>query len=275
MSKHKIIPLEKKIFIGAISFCVLMMLMIAYASWQYGITVPGCVKDLKPFTVGSLTKKSDLHYELHVVAKMWSFDPARIEVPTGSTLDIFLSSVDVNHGFHIDGTNVNLMAVPGAVNYAQITLTKPGDYNIVCHEYCGTAHHMMHAILHVGEGGGANIANQSAESISEAQTKNTSSPNLDPALVERGKKVYQEKICASCHTLNGEKSIGPTFKGLYGSQVAMSDDSVVTADDAYIIESIKLPQAKIVKGYESVPMPPLPVGDEDIKALIELIKSVR
>jgi cytochrome c oxidase subunit 2 len=72
-----------------------------------------------------------------------------VEVPVGATLDLYLTSEDVLHGFQIRGTNVNLMAVPGTVNYARVTFDEPGEYQIVCHEFCGVDHHMMAASINV------------------------------------------------------------------------------------------------------------------------------
>jgi len=82
---------------------------------------------------------------------MWAFEPATIEIPAGSTLDIYLTSLDVVHGFEVLGTNLNLMAVPGAVNNLQLTLNTPGEYRIICHEYCGIMHQNMSGLIKVTE----------------------------------------------------------------------------------------------------------------------------
>jgi cytochrome c oxidase subunit 2 len=279
VSSNKIVPLEKKVFLMAFLFCLMLLAFIAIATFKFGISLPGCVKDVKPFKEGSLTKTSHEHYELHSVAKMWAFDPRDISLPKGSTLDIFLSSLDVNHGFHIAGTNVNLMAVPGTVNYAQVTFNKVGDYPIVCHEYCGVAHESMNAMIHVVEEGDARLTPLVSNDVQNNPPQNN--PLQQPALADskedplaRAKKVFQDKGCFACHSLTGETMVGPTFKGLYQSMVTMDDGSQVLADDAYITQSIKEPQKNNVKGYQNV-MPPLPVSEEEVKLLIELIKSVR
>lgn len=99
---------------------------------------------------------------------------------------------------------------------------------------------------------------------------------LSPA--ERGKLIYQAKACIGCHSLDGSQVVGPSFKGLYGRQSQMDDGAVVTADDAYIKESILNSQAKIVKGYpKPSPMPPYAgqLSDQDIADVIEFIKTVK
>jgi len=54
-----------------------------------------------------------------------------------------LTSVDVIHGFKIQGTTVNRMVIPGQVTRARYTFNRPGTYLFVCHEYCGINHHNM------------------------------------------------------------------------------------------------------------------------------------
>lgn len=66
---------------------------------------------------------------------------------------------------------------------------------------------------------------------------------------ERGKVVAKEQGCISCHTADGAKNIGPTWKDLAGSKVKLDDGTTVTADDDYLRQSILQPKAKIVKGY--------------------------
>jgi cytochrome c551/c552 len=73
------------------------------------------------------------------------------------------------------------------------------------------------------------------------------STSTDP--VVRGKALAQQLGCVGCHTADGNTAAGPTWKGLAGSQVKLITGSTVTADDAYLRESIVNPDAKIVEGY--------------------------
>ena len=51
------------------------------------------------------------------------------------------------HGFKLEGTNVNMMVIPGQVSSLTYRFDTPGEYNWVCHEYCGTGHagHVRHS----------------------------------------------------------------------------------------------------------------------------------
>ena len=79
--------------------------------------------------------------------------------------------------------------------------------------------------------------------------------------------------CERCHTLDGSVLVGPSWKGIYGSTEELEDGSSVTVDADYITESIKEPNAKVVKGFMPGLMPILPVTDNEIKNLIEFIRA--
>jgi len=51
----------------------------------------------------------------------------------------------VIHGFDIVGTRINMMAIPGQISRNSYTFREPGEHLLICHEYCGAAHHTMFA----------------------------------------------------------------------------------------------------------------------------------
>ena len=134
---------EKRVLVTALLFSAAMLALIGWAAVRLGISVPGCVTNVKPFSEGELIQLAPGRYEAHVVSKMFSFKPSPLKVPRGATVDFYLTSADVVHGFYIDGTDVNLMSIPNAVNYAQARFDKPGRYPIICHEFCGLSHQDM------------------------------------------------------------------------------------------------------------------------------------
>lgn len=81
------------------------------------------------------------------IAMMFAFQPAEIHVPAGKPVTFRLTSADVTHGFHIVGTNGNTMVIPGYISQFTMVFRTPGEYLIVCNEYCGLSHHMMSAKL--------------------------------------------------------------------------------------------------------------------------------
>ncbi|ADC90202.1 cytochrome c oxidase subunit II [Thermocrinis albus DSM 14484] len=134
---------ERTALFTAVTFLGIFFGLLVYAAKGMNVDVPTCITDVKPFTEGKVIQHAPNRYEIHYLARMWYFEPSDVEIPAGSTVDIYLTSADVIHGFHIDGTNVNLMAIPGTVAYARVKFDKPGVYHIVCHEYCGIGHQDM------------------------------------------------------------------------------------------------------------------------------------
>lgn len=131
------------LFIGVIMLS-LFFFAVLISSKVLGEDVPECITPDQIFTEGELVEiEPGELYQLKYVAKMWAFEPAEVTIPVGSDVDIYLAAQDVVHGFYLRGTNVNMMAVPGALNKKSMHFSKPGVYPIYCHEYCGTGHQFM------------------------------------------------------------------------------------------------------------------------------------
>ena len=92
--------------------------------------------------------------------------------------------------------------------------------------------------------------------------------------IEKGMQLAQSNGCLSCHSVTGEKIVGPSWKGLYGSPQELEAGATVTADEAYLKESIVNPGAKIVKGFPNVMPPYKTLNDEQLDAIIAYIKSL-
>lgn len=91
---------------------------------------------------------------------------------------------------------------------------------------------------------------------------------------EAGQNIAVLKGCTSCHSVDDQTKIAPPWRGLYGSEIELNDGTKITVDDSYLIESIKEPNAKIVKGFTRGAMPPISLTETEIDALIAYIKSV-
>jgi len=246
--------IERRIAIAAASFVLALTLLIGLSVKLFGIALPTCLTDVRPFREGRVIEQAPKRYEIHYVAKMWKFDPPSISIPPGSTADIYLSTADVTHGVQIVGTNFNLMAVPGAVNYGRVRFERAGDYLVVCNEYCGVAHHNMAGVIHV--------------------TENAVAPPPPAQPVLGGRELLDKYGCTACHSIDGSAQIGPTLKGLYGSRRVLANGIVVVADEAYIRESIEKPELKVVKGFEPN-MPVMSLSPAEEQAVIDFIKTLK
>jgi cytochrome c oxidase subunit 2 len=127
---------------------------IVVAGVANGIQVPSAYERVDPSTLGEagspwaepgLRELAPGKYEAYILAQIWSFVPNEIRIPAGSEVTFYVTSRDVQHGFKIVDTNINLMVLPGQVGKLKATFDEPGVYNVICHEYCGTLHHTMYA----------------------------------------------------------------------------------------------------------------------------------
>jgi cytochrome c2 len=98
--------------------------------------------------------------------------------------------------------------------------------------------------------GAAVIAQASAATAAPSPVKATPA---DP--VTLGARLVKDNGCTACHATNDKRLVGPGWGGLYNSKVSLADGSTVTADDAYLRESILEPNARIVAGYPASVMP--------------------
>ncbi len=221
-------------------------------------------------------------YEINVIGQQWSWTVQYAEgktlmnemyVPRGRPVRVIMTSKDVTHDFFIPAFRVKQDAVPGQYTNLRFTANKTGDYDIFCAQYCGGAHSGMIGIVHVVE---PDDFQKWLDGMYRAPVAAAGAAAPTMTLAERGHGLYQSKTCVTCHTIDGSRLIGPTFKGLYGSKVELNDGQTVVADENYLRESIVAPMAKIVKGYPpQMPMFTGLVSDEDINALIAYIKTLK
>jgi mono/diheme cytochrome c family protein len=98
-----------------------------------------------------------------------------------------------------------------------------------------------------------------------------------PALVARGKALVENYSCQACHTLNGTQSTGPTWKGIAGKRVRLTNGKTVTRTDGYLLLAILQPDAETVRGYSGGVMTTA-IGDVGLvqaKAITAYLKTVK
>jgi cytochrome c oxidase subunit 2 len=189
-----------------------------------------------------------------------------LHLPVGKQVLLRMTSNDVIHSFWVPEFRVKQDLVPGRITELRITPTLEGNYKVRCAELCGTAHYSMEkpVIVSSQEEFDAWMGEQLILAKEASQTPEG-----------RGGALVAASGCAACHSTNGSPGIGPTWFNLFGHEVELTDGSVVTADDAYIHESIKMPQAKIVADFENQLMPTYDFTDEQINDIIAYIKTLK
>jgi cytochrome c oxidase subunit 2 len=136
---------------AAAAIIVVFLTMVGISALAYGIRPPSHIETVDPaqvmsdprFATQGVSTTPDGRVHATMVAGMFFWLPAEVRVPAGRPVTFRLTSLDVTHGFAISGTNVNTMVVPGYVSQLTYTFERPGEYLIVCNEYCGLGHHAM------------------------------------------------------------------------------------------------------------------------------------
>jgi cytochrome c oxidase subunit 2 len=212
--------------------------------------------------------------EIQVVAKQWLWqfeypDGSRtvndVHVPVNKPVRFVMTSDDVLHDFFVPDMRVKHDIVPGRYTQVWFTPTVEGLHVVTCAEYCGKGHSDMQAKLTV----------ETEDKFKEwLSTGGTEWMNYAPEAW--GKIQREEKGCATCHSIDGTRGQGPSWKGIYGKMERLHDGKTVLVDDAYIRESMMFPQAKIVEGFQPI-MPTFQglLHEQDIRGLTAYIKSLK
>jgi cytochrome c oxidase subunit 2 len=151
-------PWERNWMLLSASMLVVFLITVSIAGFAMGIQLTGEDAEVDPTTVLDAAPWSDPglreivpgeEYQAYVVAQTWSYVPAVLEVPAGAEVTIFVTSPDLQHGFLLNNTNLNMMVLPGQVSKLTYTFDEVGDYPYICHEYCGTGHANMAGVVRV------------------------------------------------------------------------------------------------------------------------------
>ena len=216
-------------------------------------------------------------YEITVTAEKWNWtftypngtiSPNLLVVPKGRPVKLIMSSRDVIHSFYVPEFRIKRDVIPGSYTTIWFEATEAKDVLLECAEYCGKGHSEMLGTVSVME----------EPKFKEWIDNGGEDPSHPVPPAEKGEKLFSAWNCKTCHSIDGARGTGPTLKGVFGSQVEISapQDSMVTADENYIRESILVSNAKVVKGF--TPVMPLFKGtlkDKDVDALLAYIKTLK
>ena len=234
---------------------------------------------LGAYNLGETRRVDPQAMDVNVTAQQFAFSfeyPAygitsqELYLPVNKQVLLKMTSRDVIHSFWVPEFRIKQDIVPGRVTEYRITptlLSSPDQqYKVRCAELCGASHAYMLADIQVVTQADfdAWVAIRQEEALAAANTPEG-----------RGEALVAQNGCQGCHSIDGSPGTGPTWFGIYGKQEKMADGSVVTADDAYIKESILNPQAKIVSGFEGVLMPAYQFTDEQIADIIAYMKTLK
>ncbi len=210
--------------------------------------------------------------EVHVTAKkwLWQFEYPNgtrtlneLHVPLNKPVKLIMTSEDIIHSFFVPSFRLKQDVVPDTYTQLWFEPSVAGVHALECAEYCGKGHSEMLGKI---------VVDPEEKFRDWLETGGDEGKNMP--LAEFGRMLYESRGCKTCHSLDGTRGQGPSFKGVSGHEVKLSTGQAVLADDNYLRESILQPQAKIVAGFEPV-MPTFQgmLREREINALIEFVKA--
>lgn len=225
--------------------------------------------------------------QISVTGRMWSWlheyengvQSDELYVPVNKPVKLNLSSQDVIHSYYVPAFKVKQDAVAGVPGlFLWFTAYEIGDYQVFCAEYCGLNHSKMWTKVHVvTEEAFAEWLRVEGEKVVQIQKAAESGDGENLHIL--GQALSKSKGCVACHSTDGTKLIGPSYKGVYGKTetvVTGGQERQVTVDDAYIRQSMLQPASDVVKGFQPLmPSQEGLVNDNEIKALTAYIKSLQ
>ena len=84
-----------------------------------------------------------------LIAERFAFSPSKIEVKRGELVEFILTSDDTDHGFHIQGTTINVAIPPQGKGEARVrfSVNEKGRFTFECWRPCGAGHNLMRGTI--------------------------------------------------------------------------------------------------------------------------------
>lgn len=227
-----------------------------------------------------MTKPPKDAMEVTVYGRMWNFSfeyengkrTDTLYLPKDQPVKLNLVAMDVLHSLYIPAFRVKQDMVPGMENnFMWFEPQKEGEYELFCAEYCGLQHSYMYTMVKVMQ--------DSAFTTWMTDTTQVAVSDVESPTAT-GRRIMQNIGCFACHSLDGTKLVGPSFKGIWeGTHTVVTggQERQITVDEEYIRRSIHDPNADVVKGFGKGLMLSYQgqLSDDDITNIIEYLKTVK
>lgn len=187
-------------------------------------------------------------------------------LPIHKAVKIDLISKDVLHGFSIPAFRIKEDVVPVKENYSWFIPGELGSYDLFCTVYCGLSHSYMTAIVKV-------MPQEEFDKWLAVLPVKKEDNRL-------GFKLIEKNGCTACHSIDGSKVVGPSFKGIYGAKRAVTTAGAkreVTVDDAYLKTAVYDPNTDVVDGYPPGLMKSYKglITEQEITQINEYLKTLK
>jgi cytochrome c oxidase subunit 2 len=180
-----------------------------------------------------------------------------------------MTSPDVLHSLYIPAYRIKRDIVPGRVTNIWFEPRKTGEYDLFCAEYCGLQHSYMITEVKV-------LTQEEFDKWyidTTAVTKAAATPGAE------GLQILRMNGCIACHSLDGSKLVGPSYKGIWGHEAEVETNGqkrTILVDEAYVRNSIYNPDEDIVVGFSKGLMRSYEgeLTEEEIDKIIAYLKTL-
>ncbi len=212
-----------------------------------------------------------MQVNVHAQKWAWSFEYSEgvsndtLVVPVNIPVKLVMTSKDVLHSFYIPNFRTKADVLPNRYTSLWFQATRTGTFQVECTQYCGTNHSYMLTAVKVVEPDAYKDWLAVVGDLGKGKTPE-----------QYGAILYTKKGCSACHSVDGSRQIGPSWKGIYGMMENVTPGGSIKVDDDYIRESMMAPTAKVVNGYSPV-MPTFKgsLSEKEVLAIIAYIKSLK
>jgi cytochrome c oxidase subunit 2 len=221
------------------------------SKWKWKYTYPAN-KSGFVHKIGGVYKKPVVNEDGEVIEE-GTMGISALYVPKDTNIILRMTAPlnDVIHSYYIPAFRMKEDVVPGRITKQWFNASVVGEYQVECAEYCGTDHSYMYSKIVVME----------KADYEKWFESNTDTPAGEFA--KDGKSLYASNGCASCHSIDTDTTlVGPGLKGI-GAKY----------DDAYLANALATPDKDVPEGFYPGIMPTFKFADEDLKNIINYMKT--
>ncbi|WP_282015070.1 cytochrome c oxidase subunit II [Marinifilum flexuosum] len=217
-------------------------------------------------------------FEIKTIGRMWNWQfeyengkkTDTLYVPIDRAIKLDLVALDVLHSVYIPAFRLKQDVVPGQEHMMWFIPGREGEFDLFCTEYCGLQHSYMQTSVIV-------MPQDKFDSWYIDTTQTVTLISDKPGAL--GKRIVQKNGCLACHSIDGSKLVGPTWKGLFGKTEIVKtgkEKREVIVDSAYVLNSIYNPNDDIVDGYQKGLMLSYKneLTEEDIGEIIKFMRTL-
>jgi cytochrome c oxidase subunit 2 len=187
-----------------------------------------------------------------------------LRVAVGQPVHLTMTSQDIAQTMSIPDLRVSQAIMPGSTSEAWFETIRPGTFPIRTGAFSAATYDSMASV----------VVSLPAEEFAAWQAA-VGDIFVGRTMAEVGELLYTQQGCKVCHSLDGSNLVGPSFKNVYGFEFLTTTGETVVADDAYIKESILMPNASVIAEYQPVMTPYAGIlGDREIAAITEFLKTL-